>query len=94
MKLDYPSHYTFVKFERSHTSGKKYDAILKHKHTGTYRRIPFGDVNYQQYKDKALGLFKHKDHLDARRRLAYRTRHKGEERFKFSSGWFSWHYLW
>lgn len=94
MKLSNPEDYSFVKFEKSKVAGKKYDAVLKHKRIGTLRRVPFGDTGYQQYRDRALGLYRSKDHLDGQRRLAYRSRHRGEERFKFSSGWFSWHYLW
>lgn len=94
MKVPNPNEYTFVKFEKSNTKNKKYDAILKHKTTKTLKRVPFGDIRYEQYKDKALGLYASKDHGDLKRRKAYRTRHAGEDKDKYSSGYFAWKYLW
>jgi len=92
--VDDPSKYRFKKFERSRSTGKKYDAILVNKETKQEKRIPFGAKGYQHYKDKALGLYSNKNHNDDTRRQAYRKRHKGEENNKYSSGWFAWHYLW
>lgn len=94
MRIRNPNDYTFVRFERSKTSGKKYDAVLKNKQTGKERRIHFGALGYQHYKDKALGLYSHLNHNDKSRRSRYRTRHKGENLYKFSSGYFAWKYLW
>lgn len=89
-----PSEYRFKKFERSKTAGKKYDAILVNKSTGREKRVPFGARGYEHYKDKALGLYSKLNHNDATRRKAYRDRHRGEEKRKFSSGYFAWKYLW
>lgn len=94
MKVENPDEYVFVEFVKSKTKNKKYDAILKHKKTKKTKTIPFGDLRYEQYKDKALGLYSHKDHNDKKRREAYRTRHRGEENEKYSSGYFAWKYLW
>jgi hypothetical protein len=92
--VDNPSLYKFIKFQISRTSGKKYDAILVNKKTGKERRIPFGAKGYQHFKDKALGRYSSLNHNDPVRRSSYRRRHAGEEKRKFSSGWFAWHYLW
>lgn len=90
-----PSEYKLSRFEVSNTKNKKYDAILKHKTTGKEKRIPFGDKRYEHYKDSTpLKIYKKLDHGDKIRREQYRARHKGEENNKFSSGWFSWYYLW
>lgn len=94
MKPKNPEDYKFLKFVASSTKHKKYDAILKNKQTGKELKVPFGDKRYEQYKDKALGLYKHKDHLDTNRRSLYRKRHKGEENARFSSGYFAYKYLW
>jgi hypothetical protein len=94
MKIDNPSSYRFLRFERSRTNGKKYDAVLLNKTTGKEKRVPFGALGYDQYKDKALGIYAKNDHNDATRRARYRLRHKGENLAKFSSGYFAWKFLW
>jgi|DEB19_MinimDraft_3_1074340.scaffolds.fasta_scaffold53280_2 hypothetical protein len=94
MKVDNPSNYKFLRFEKSRSNGKKYDAILLNKTTKKEKRISFGAIGYDQYKDKALGIYSKHDHLDRARRARYRIRHRGEDQFKFSSGWFAWKYLW
>lgn len=94
MKPTNPEDYRLKGFTKSKTKNKKYDAILVNKKSKTEKRIPFGDVRYQQYKDKALGLYKHKDHEDPTRRRLYRQRHKNEDKAKFSSGYFAYKYLW
>lgn len=94
MKINNPSDYKFDRFEKSKTTGKKYDAILVNKKTKKEKRIPFGAKGYDQYKDKALGLYSKDDHNDKQRRDLYRKRHAGEDKSKFSSGYFAWKYLW
>lgn len=92
-----PDKYTFVKFQRSSTKGKKYDVILRNKATGRTKKIPFGDKNYQQFRDSTgLKLYSSQDHLDEERRKRYQNRHKneGNESRKWSAGYASWHYLW
>ena len=86
--------YSFVRFEKSHLPSKKYNVVLVHKETGREKRVPFGSSSHQQYKDKTgLNLYLHLNHLDTERRKRYRLRHRAEGP-KFSSGWFSWRYLW
>ena len=92
-----PDKYTFVKFERSKTTGKKYDAILRNKATGRTKKISFGALGYQQYKDSTgLKLYSSLDHLDPERRKRYQKRHEGEGNAsrKYSAGWFAANYLW
>jgi len=79
----------------SEKKGKKYDAILMNKKTNKIKRVPFGDIRYQQYKDATpLKLYKHLDTDDKQRRRIYRFRHAGEDKNKFSSGYFALKYLW
>lgn len=90
-----PFKYRLIKFEKSNTKHKKYDAILKHIGNGKIKRIPFGDKRYEQYKDSTgLDLYSHKDHGDRKRLQSYRMRHAKTAKNKFSSSWFSWHFLW
>jgi hypothetical protein len=87
--------YTLGGFQKSKTKNKKYDAMLVNKTSGKVIRVPFGDSRYEQYKDSTgLGLYSNRDHKDMKRREAYRKRHQGEQNNKYSSGWFSWYYLW
>lgn len=94
MRLDHPEDYTFLRFEKSRHKGKKYDAVLKNKKTQQEKRVPFGAIGFQQYEDRALGLYKNDDHHDETRRKRYRQRHMGEDKHKFSSGFFAIKYLW
>lgn len=98
MIIENPEDYELVGFERSKVRGKKYDAILRRKKNTTrkgIRRVPFGAVGYEQYRDSTgKGLYTHVNHGDPKRRRNYRTRHRGENKRKFSSGYFSWKYLW
>jgi len=97
MIIEHPEDYKLVGFERSHVQGKKYDAILRNKRdpTRSKKRVPFGAVGYEQFKDSTgKGLYTRVNHGDPKRRRNYRTRHRGENKRKFSSGYFSWKYLW
>lgn len=95
MIVENPDEYVFQSFQLSETKGKKYDALLKHKQTGRIKRVPFGDSSYSQYNDRTgLGYYSDMNHYDKKRRELYRIRHKGEDKNKFSSGFFSLKYLW
>lgn len=85
--------WTLVRFEMPLIGNKKYVAILRNQNNGSTKRVPFGDRRYQQYRD-TIGAYSHLDHLDEVRRRSYRARHAGENRKKFSPGWFAWNYLW
>ena len=95
MIVDNPNTYKLSGFEKSHRQDKKYNAILINKKTKQIKRIPFGASDYEHYQDSTgLGLWSHKDHNDKKRRASYHSRHKGENKNKFSSGYFAWKYLW
>ena len=89
-----PNDYEFVKFIKSNSKNKKYDAILKNKKTNRFKTVPFGDKRYQHYKDTALGIYSNLNHLDKKRRRSFRNRHYNNSKNKFSSGYFSYYYLW
>jgi hypothetical protein len=90
-----PENYKFVKFQKSNSKGKKYDAILKNKTTGRTKTVPFGALGYQHYKDSTgLGLYSSKNHLDKERRKNFRSRHGANAKRKYSSAYFAYKYLW
>lgn len=64
------------------TGNKKYKVIVENTKTGKKRTIQFGDKRYDQYKDTGMGLYSHKDHLDAKRRKNYFRRHSGVDNKK------------
>ena len=78
------------KFTRSTVKNKKYDVYVPK--DGKLRKVSFGDNRYGQYHDK-IGLYKHLDHFDNKRRTAYYKRH-GKEAVKYSPKYFSHKYLW
>ena len=88
--------YRFLKFEKSDTIGKKYDAIIERIKDGKRVRVPFGEKGAAQYFDgTGQGLYSKLDHNDKARRDRYRARHKVYLRDGYySPGYFSWHYLW
>ena len=49
--IENPDNYKFIKFRKSKSKNKKYDAILKNRLTGREKTVPFGDNRYQHYKD-------------------------------------------
>lgn len=93
MIVENPEQYTLSKFIKANDGKHKYFAILINKQTKREKKVPFGAIGYEQYKDK-IGSYKSSNHLDKKRRDAYRARHQGEQNNKFSSGYFSWKYLW
>lgn len=81
-----------IRFEAG-SGNKKYNALIYDDSGNLIKKIPFGDKRYQQFHDK-IGLYKHLDHHDNKRRLNYQSRHKNDKLNEFSPGYFSWHYLW
>lgn len=86
---------TLADFRRSYSFSPAHDG--KHKYIATEkntgRSVMFGDINYQQYKDR-LGHYSSLDHHDEKRRESFRIR---SNRFKDdigSAGWFAYHLLW
>lgn len=93
-----PSSYRLVGFEVNHGNKHKYNAILENKQTHRQKKVPFGGKKedgtpYQHYRDR-IGHYSKYDHLDKDRRQRYRIRHHGQDKHKFSSGFFSWRFLW
>ena len=88
-----PNDYTLKGFRLSKTKGKKIDAVLENKKTRSILYVPFGQKGSETYKNET-GVWVDRIHNDVQRRKAYLARHKGEDRNRFSSGWFSIKYLW
>ena len=87
--------FRLLRFERSRTKNKKYDAIIEDKKTKRTQRVPFGQIGYAQYKDTTgLKLYSRLDHGDEERRKNYLARHEKTRHKKWSSSWFSWQFLW
>lgn len=88
--------YNFIKFEKSNTNNKKYDAIIQNKITKQKYIVPFGDTRYEQYIDSTgLNLYKNLNHYDKARRTNYKIRHrKTFNKNYYSPAYFSWIYLW
>ena len=62
---------------------KKYTAHVKDKKTKKVRKIHFGDVRYQQYKDRTpLKLYANKNHGTRKRMENYFNKHSGEKNRK------------
>ena len=86
-----------IRFERSKTRGKKYDAIIEDKVTKRRQRVPFGSADplYPLYRDSTgLKLYSRLDHNDPKRRAAYKARHENTRHKKFSSSWYADRFLW
>ena len=66
---------------------KKYDAYVNNK------KYSFGSRLYEQFND-AIGYYKDLNHYDKKRRANYRARHKHDKLNEYSSGYFSYYYLW
>jgi len=87
--------FVFVKFQKSKTKGKKYDAILFDKISKRRQTVPFGSSIHSQYYDSTgLGLYKRLNHLDRKRRASYLARHAETMKKKYSASWFSGRFLW
>ena len=69
-----PPTYKFKDFsiKPSTRLNKKYDVFKNNTYITS-----FGDKRYQHYKDK-FGFYSHLDHLDPKRREAYKARHKND----------------
>lgn len=88
--------YPFIRFEKSNTPNKMYDAILLNTKTNNTIKVPFGSVNYENYQDKTgLNLYPHLIHGDNNRRKSFRARHKGFlKKGHYSPSFFSFYFLW
>mgnify|MGYP006199622479 CR=1 FL=1 len=64
----------------------KYWVYVKSNNKSGFKRIGFGNKNYEQYKD-TIGFYKHMDHNDPIKREAYL---KGAKRVKNLKGELTW----
>ena len=89
------SEYRLLGFEKSKRKGKQYVAILENRKSKRKVRINFGSM-MENYHDKTgLNLYPHLIHNDKHRRKLYRARHKVYLKDGYySSGWFSYYFLW
>ncbi|NBX76512.1 MAG: hypothetical protein EBQ92_08150 [Proteobacteria bacterium] len=77
---------------KSTRKGKKYMAYLKNDPS---KKIHFGALGYQQYKDSTpLKLYSEYDHNDKDRRDRYYARHKKDIVKGFNPGYLSFLFLW
>lgn len=83
-----------IRFRKSSSKNKKYDAILK-SGDKTFH-MAFGDKRYQHYKDSTgLGLYSNLDHNDKKRRSSFIARMKGFVKpGVWSPAYFAIKYLW
>jgi len=95
VRLQNPQDYTLQGFRKSQSKNKMYDAILKNKRTGRTKHIPFGDSKMQNYRDiTGLDAYPNLIHGDKARRKRFRSRHAKNAKYKYSSAYFSYKYLW
>lgn len=67
-----------IKFIKPTVQGKKYTAIVENLKTKQQRKISFGAIGYEQYKDSTpLGYYSKNNHNTLKRRNNYFTRHSG-----------------
>jgi len=65
-----------IKFYKSEVKGKKYGVIIKDLKTNKTRRLNFGGLGYEQFKDRTpLKLYKKFNHSDKNRQKNYYSRH-------------------
>lgn len=90
------SDYTFIQFQKSGRSDKKYEAVLQNKKTARIVYIHFGAINYENYGDKTgLNLYPHLIHGDKERRRLFRLRMKHNLKVGYySPAFFAYYYLW
>ena len=87
--------FRLLRFERSRTKGKKYDAIIEDVKTKRTQRVPFGQIGYAQYFDSTgKKLYSRYDHKDPERRKNYLARHEKTRHKKFTPSWLSATFLW
>ena len=95
VRIKNPNEYSLLRFEKSKAKNKMYSAILKHKETGKTRKVSFGDISMENYRDlTGLNLYPHLIHSDRTRRKSFRKRFAKDASHKFSSAYFSMNYLW
>lgn len=75
-------HEKIIKFEKG-PYPKKYTAYIKNKKTKKIRKLNFGDIRYQQYKDRTdIKLYEKQNHNTRKRMQNYFSRHSGTKNRK------------
>lgn len=93
----YPkSDYDLIDIKISTLKNKKYDAFIVNKMTGKIVKIPFGQRNYQHFRDTThLKHYSHLDHNDENRKSRYLSRFERlYDPKEYSPTYFSHNYLW
>lgn len=93
VRISNPEDYEIKDIMIAQDGKHKYVAELIHKYRGTTKKVPFGSISYQHFKDK-LGAYSSLDHNDPERRRRFLIRHAQNTGYKFSSAWFSKKFLW
>jgi hypothetical protein len=84
-----------LRFERSKTPGKKYDAIIEDHKTRKTQRIPFGNIKSSHYQDTTgLKLYSHLDNHDEKLKDKYFESYRKQNNKKYSPEWYSLNFLW
>jgi hypothetical protein len=74
-KINYIMREKIMTIEQSKARGKKYTAKVKNFKTGQTRKINFGALGYQQFKDRTkLQVYKDLNHFNKNRQERYYSR--------------------
>jgi len=84
---DYIGNYRGYDIYISKKYPKKYYAMVNNK------KVYFGDIRYEQFRDK-MGHYTDLNHFDTKRRTNYKRRHEYDRHKVASAGWFADQVLW
>ena len=85
--------FSILKFRRSRTKNKKYDAIVSMDNLQR-QVIPFGDTRKEHFYDgRGLNLYSHMNHRDEERRRKYLKANAKHIQVKLSPSYFTAKYL-
>jgi len=83
-----------LRFERSRTAGKKYDAIIEDIKTKKTQRIPFGNISSNHFLDSTgLKIYSYLDNRNEKMRKEYLEAYKKTNARKYSAQWYSAQFL-
>lgn len=88
--------YKLLGFRKSNKKDKMYYALLENKKNFKLVKVHFGHNKYKNYRDiTGLNAYPNLIHNDRERRKRYRARAKSQLKTGYySSGFFSYYYLW
>ena len=91
---DEPDEYDFIILRKATNDYKKYEVILKHKHTCEKKIVSFGNYNAPIYKDTTkLKLYTNLEHRNKQKQELFRKFHKKKIGTKFTEKYFMNKYL-